>query len=223
MNYQAHYDRLIERARLRPKPAVYCENHHIVPKCLGGSDEDINLVMLTAPEHYVAHQLLVKLNPTHYGISYAATRMTEFNDRLIRSNKLYGWLRVRYVTLLSAFQKERFKDKRNHPCYGKYGKDHPAYGRVVSDEERLATSKRARGQLISEESRKKLSIALLKAFSTQEYKDKVSAIRKEAFKGEKNPAYGTKMINNGVIRKRIPSGSPLPDGWVWGVKLTLGE
>lgn len=61
MNYQAHYDRLIERARLRQKPEVYCENHHIVPKCLGGSDKPENLVYLTAKEHYVAHLLTARV------------------------------------------------------------------------------------------------------------------------------------------------------------------
>ena len=35
--------------------------HHIVPRAEGGSDDESNLVMLTAREHYIAHLLLAKI------------------------------------------------------------------------------------------------------------------------------------------------------------------
>jgi hypothetical protein len=38
----------------------YTEKHHIIPKCMGGSDKQNNLVILTAREHYIAHLLLTK-------------------------------------------------------------------------------------------------------------------------------------------------------------------
>ena len=62
MNYSAHYDRLIARARSQTLVG-YHEQHHVVPKCMGGGNELANLVNLTAEEHYVAHQLLVKMYP----------------------------------------------------------------------------------------------------------------------------------------------------------------
>ena len=34
---------------------VYYENHHIVPKSCNGSDNENNLVLLTALEHFDAH------------------------------------------------------------------------------------------------------------------------------------------------------------------------
>jgi hypothetical protein len=39
MNYQRLYDMLIEDARTKPKPYTYKERHHILPRCLGGSDD----------------------------------------------------------------------------------------------------------------------------------------------------------------------------------------
>ena len=57
MNYSAIYDSLINRARLRALTS-YKEGHHIVPKCMGGTDDKDNLVDLTPEEHYLAHQLL---------------------------------------------------------------------------------------------------------------------------------------------------------------------
>jgi len=38
----------------------YCEKHHIIPRCLGGQD-GLNIVKLSARQHYVCHRLLVKM------------------------------------------------------------------------------------------------------------------------------------------------------------------
>ena len=39
----------------------YTERHHIIPKSLGGLDDQSNLVRLTAREHFICHQLLTKM------------------------------------------------------------------------------------------------------------------------------------------------------------------
>lgn len=88
MNYQKIYQNLIERAKNR-KLAGYKEVHHIVPRCLGGSNNAENLIDLTPEEHYVAHQLLVKIYPNNEKLLYAAIMMC--SNRV--NNKLYGWLR----------------------------------------------------------------------------------------------------------------------------------
>ena len=74
MDYHAHYDKLIERAQGRLLEC-YTERHHIIPRCMDGSDDSENLVDLTAEEHYVAHQLLVKMHPDNHSLIYAANMM----------------------------------------------------------------------------------------------------------------------------------------------------
>lgn len=39
----------------------YVEKHHIIPKSLGGSNKKINIVSLTAREHFICHWLLTKM------------------------------------------------------------------------------------------------------------------------------------------------------------------
>ena len=39
----------------------YYENHHILPKSLGGSNKKSNMVLLTPREHCIAHLLLIKM------------------------------------------------------------------------------------------------------------------------------------------------------------------
>lgn len=86
------------------------EQHHVKPKCLGGTDEPDNLVSLTPREHYVAHQLLVKMNPTHKGLVYAALLMTRKGRGKTRiSNRMYGWLKEKFSLAQSELMKERLK------------------------------------------------------------------------------------------------------------------
>lgn len=98
MNYSDHYDRLIIRGQNRTPQDGYFEKHHVVPRCLGGDDSEINLVLLTAEEHFVAHQLLVKLHPANTSLIYAAKQMTISGRGQQRANnKLYGWLRRKHI------------------------------------------------------------------------------------------------------------------------------
>lgn len=90
MDYEQTYNRLIERARKRTISG-YFESHHIVPKCIGGTNDPTNLVNLTAREHYIAHQLLVKIYPNSVGIARAAFLMSHMSG--VVSNKRYERLR----------------------------------------------------------------------------------------------------------------------------------
>lgn len=91
MDYWRIYSRLIDRSRARVLTG-YVERHHVVPRCLGGTNSHDNIVHLTPEEHYVAHQLLAKLYPKSWGLMHAAVLMTS-NTNPGRSNKLYGWMR----------------------------------------------------------------------------------------------------------------------------------
>lgn len=93
MNYKSIYEKLIQRAKER-NITTYTESHHIIPRCLGGADDASNLVDLTPEEHFLAHQLLVKIYKDNISLVYAAKMMTVSSPKADRSkNKLFGWLR----------------------------------------------------------------------------------------------------------------------------------
>ena len=58
--YTNWYHKIIENAKTRNLKG-YGEKHHIIPKCLGGSNLADNIVKLTAKEHYVCHRLLTNM------------------------------------------------------------------------------------------------------------------------------------------------------------------
>lgn len=70
MNYKRIYEKIIQRAKFR-KLTCYTEKHHIIPKCLGGSNDKDNLVRLTAKEHFICHRLLVLIYPENHKLKYA--------------------------------------------------------------------------------------------------------------------------------------------------------
>lgn len=63
VNHSRVYDEIIEFFRQNPlSEKCYGENHHIVPKSLGGSNEKENIVRLTARAHFICHMLLVRIH-----------------------------------------------------------------------------------------------------------------------------------------------------------------
>lgn len=112
MNYALIYARLIERAKTREwkRGELYFEEHHVIPRCLGGSDEDRNLVKLTPEEHFIAHELLVKIYPEHPGLIYALTKLIQAGAGQVRNNRLYGWHKRRLSAVTSEQMRERWQD-----------------------------------------------------------------------------------------------------------------
>lgn len=58
----------------------YSERHHIVPRCMGGTDEEENLIYLTYREHFIAHRLLAEENPSEPGLVLAFDYMAKTRD-----------------------------------------------------------------------------------------------------------------------------------------------
>ena len=65
MDYKNIYYKIIEKSKKESENGNrnigYFEKHHIHPKSLGGSNDENNLVKLTAREHFICHWLLVKM------------------------------------------------------------------------------------------------------------------------------------------------------------------
>lgn len=80
MNYTKIYNQLIEAAQNRVTPTCYTEKHHAIPRCMGGSDDKSNLVVLTAKEHYMAHRLLELMYPESKKLKFAVWAMCSMSN-----------------------------------------------------------------------------------------------------------------------------------------------
>lgn len=151
MNYQKHYDALIERARSRGR-IENKERHHVIPRCLGGSNEANNIVELTQEEHFLAHQLLVKIFQKEKKLVYAAMAMTIGNRSMGRAtNKMYGWL------------KRKFSE--NHPS-----KDEIVMAKILAHKGTVARNKRNSERLKGDENPSKSPDFAAKITSNENWK-----------------------------------------------------
>jgi hypothetical protein len=81
---------------------------------VGGTDDKNNLAALTVEEHYLAHQLLVKLHPNNHKLIRAVHMMTVNSKYTRRSNKTFGWFR-RLNALVMSEQMKEYQKEFGHP------------------------------------------------------------------------------------------------------------
>lgn len=106
MNYNRLYDMIIERAMSRAKTEKleFCEIHHIIPKCMGGTDEKSNLVALSLREHFLAHWLLHKIHPTSAKLLYAWNSFCMNNGSRTATSHLYEYARRKFVKAMKELK-----------------------------------------------------------------------------------------------------------------------
>jgi hypothetical protein len=155
MNYQKIYNNLINRATRRISEG-YVEKHHIVPRCLGGTDAKENIVSLYPEEHYLAHLLLCKVNKGNSKLLYAAMNMTSGSmiNNGKRNNKAYGWLRRQYAESMSG---DNNPARRNSNLQKEAAKKR--VGQKRSEETKVRMSAAQKGRTFSEETKRKMAEA----------------------------------------------------------------
>jgi len=110
------YFSIIEEAKIenRIKGNRYYERHHIIPRSLGGSDKNENIILLTPEEHYECHGLLPdfcegqskhKMIKAWHLINY--TRNIDTLD--IIGPEKYAKLKREYAEINSSDQKAFYK------------------------------------------------------------------------------------------------------------------
>lgn len=166
MNYQKIYQNLIQRSKSRIlESSAYTETHHIIPRCIGGTDVVDNLVELTPEEHLIAHLLLVKIYPNNSKLVYAANWMTS----RVRNNKEYGWVKREFATVDSRAKTGVSRtvesiEKQRSTVLEKYknGYTSPILGRSLSDDHKRSISEGNKGKSVPVASRSSLDGYILR-------------------------------------------------------------
>lgn len=122
-------DIIINRGRFAIPDGEYKERHHIIPKCMGGSDDEENLVDLLLREHIVAHKLLADIYPSCDDVQYSFWMMCncrEYDDAVTPAE--YEEARKRFSKNHPAKRPEARRKKSE----AMKGEKNPMYGRVVN-------------------------------------------------------------------------------------------
>lgn len=139
--YYKQYNKLIDKCIQMESEGypndMYTEVHHILPKCMGGTNKKNNLVKMPIKYHIFAHIFLMKAFPNNNKLSYAAKCMTTVSNEhtVIRNDVVKSSISIR---LLSEIKEEGSKYMR--------GSLSPNYGIVRSDETKRKMSESKLGE-----------------------------------------------------------------------------
>jgi NUMOD3 motif len=195
--YKKWYDQIIANGLAVKLPGY--ERHHIFPKSLGGSDNESNLIYITAREHFICHWLLTKIYPVgeeHWKMLNALRMMRAENKNQCRYNtkitsRVYAKIKEEYAKL----QSERYSGE-NNPMYGdKFHRSQEGYKR-----QREAVLGEKNGAK-KEESRKKISDSKLgksRDLFSDEWKSNMSLSKQ----GEKNNMFGKNHSHDTIEKIR---------------------
>lgn len=174
--YTNWYHAITERARARNIDS-YVEHHHILPRSLGGADDNDNLVNLTAREHFICHWLLTKM---HTG--EARAKMIYALNGMKRGNEFAQ----RYETKITARVYENLKKEfsKVHSATMK-GRIPTNKGKPMSEEQKakIRATKAANPTKRSAEAISKTVAKQIGQKRSQETKDKIRAALKGKPKG----------------------------------------
>lgn len=116
MDYYKIYLSICNRGKQKRNLNGYSENHHIIPRCMSGTNEKDNITTLTYREHFIAHLLLTKIYKEHQGINYAflcMLRKQPTGERLLTSRmvecikKKYKIFKKLYCTIPNPGKSEK--------------------------------------------------------------------------------------------------------------------
>jgi hypothetical protein len=124
---------------------------------MGGSNDEQNLVNLTAREHFIAHQLLVKMYPDNHKLIHAAHMMSNLQKcKKAGNSRKYEELRRLHADAVSVRHK----------------------GKTLSEEHKAKVSAARKGKKLTEKHKAKIGLAGLGKKRSEETKAKMSAAMK---------------------------------------------
>jgi len=146
---------------------TYTEKHHIIPKSMGGSNLEDNLVKLTFKEHFIVHWLLTKMC-----IKKQHTRKMQYAMRSMSWNKTGN-------RIISSWQFEVTKKNVSNSSKGK----------ILSESTRKKISDAGKNRFALEENRIAMSTSKLNSRHSKHTKDTkkiIAAAVTERYKSEEN-------------------------------------
>lgn len=200
--YTKYYYSIINKSKKRKLKIKFIERHHIIPKCIGGSDNKNNITILTTREHFLVHLLLTKIQTNIYNknkIDYAFWCMCNgFTSKNQKRNYILSSRQYENIkNKISKIRSDNWKDPEKNPNKSKWmlGKGNPMYGVHRYGKDNPFYNKKH-----NKHSKKIQSYKISKWYSEND-----------------NPTKNTIWINNGNINRRITVTNNIPEGFVRGI------
>lgn len=164
----------------------YVEKHHIIPRCIGGTNHRENIVSLTAREHFLCHLLLTRMTTgkVKQAMYWAVGKFAQVNKNQQRKFTSWEYQKIRESISLARTGKKHSDETRKKMSEKRKG--------------RAPWNKGVTGIVHSEESNKKRSMTMKDKPKSLETKLKMS----EGKKGHKAGMTGKKHSEETLQKMR---------------------
>lgn len=214
MNFQSIYDDLIKKRKFLPASLdsnisadTVFEQHHIIPRSFGGSDDNDNLVELTLREHYIAHLLLYKIELANNNIDRAdkmACALWFFINKksksVIKAGNSYVYEKIRLAFVKAQQNKIMITDGKTIKKIPKSSPIPTGWTRYYALKNKIAVNKN-NGRIVK----------FVDAF------DESSMTGWKRGSGRRTVGSSNMhWITNGAESKLVLANAPIPEGWKIG-------
>jgi len=203
--YFVWYHNIILKAKCKVRikgQGIYYENHHIIPRCQGGSNNKSNLVLLLGKEHFMCHYYLTKIYPDNDKLSFALWGMCNQTNNpcherdYIIESKIYEEAKEKHAKAVSKKLKgkktgPRSKEIKTKISISLMGREcsketrdkisNSNKGKPKSEEHKRNMSKGQTGKKLTEDHKKNIGLGNIGRECSKETRDKIS----EQLKGRK--------------------------------------
>ncbi len=118
--YTLWYNSIINLAKSQQRNKdnnIYFESHHIIPKCMGGTNGKENLVLLTGREHFICHLLLCKMveykSQEYFKLVNAILYFKGQNIKCNKNRYISSYMYEHYRIMSSKFKKENYNREKD--------------------------------------------------------------------------------------------------------------
>lgn len=224
----------------------YTEQHHIIPKSMGGNNAKSNLVRLSYRKHFLAHWLLIKCTKgeNKWKMSAALSRMTSRSGKRIISSWQYAIARKARSERMSQKWQQLTAEERRALVEPAQRAAASQTKEQLLDKGRRAIASQTPEQLrnrclkgaasMTLEERTARALKSVASQTLQQLKDKArrgiesqtpEQLKERARKGVitrmlrgkvESNTKGGRWVNNGKEQRIIKSGTNIPEGWSYG-------
>lgn len=220
--YYNWYHSIIANAKTRVLEG-YTEEHHIIPKSLGGSNSPDNLVKLTAREHFICHWLLTKcveknVEKMRYALWLMTNTENSLQERYKITPKKYEIIKK---SLALTFSKQHTGRKMSEETKRKISETRKKKFAAGELEIKVYDSTREKHSKLkgphSQETKDKIGLAHKGKTISEEQKKYLSSLYKD--KPRDDPAFKEKLSK--TLKEQYASGERV--SWNKGKKYTLKD
>ena len=128
---------------------IYCENHHIMPKCIEKNNSSENIIRVRMKDHVILHHLLTKMFEGEIKQKMCLAYCSIITSSFVQSTPR----QIEYTKYMLYITSREWNQKRSHSMKEKWRNEkHPMQGHKQTEEAKMKIGNSSKGRFVGEKS-----------------------------------------------------------------------